>query len=69
MVIKVKVDGFESNKENNAILRKVVKILFPLSPNQESIEFGKEFQIIPFSRKTKAEYEKDITDLVKSYLE
>ena len=69
MVTKVKVDGFESNKENNAILRKVVKILFPLTPMQDDIEFGKEFQIIPFSRKTKAEYEQDIIDIVKSYLE
>ena len=68
MVTKVKVNGFENTNENNEVLRKVVKILFPLTPNKEDIEVGVEFQIVPFSNKTKEEYEKDIENLMKSYL-
>lgn len=64
METKVKVDGFENTKENNKQLQKIITLLYPLTPNIEAIEVGKSFVIIPFSRKTNEEHERDIIYLM-----
>lgn len=69
METKVKVNGFENTKENNEILRRIVKILFPLTNDVQCIEVGKEFSVIPFNAKTKDEIAKDIERLMQLYSE
>jgi len=64
METKVKVDGFENNKENNKLLQNTIAMIYPLTPNIESIEVGKSFIIIPFSRKTKEEHVRDIISVM-----
>ncbi len=72
MATKVKVDGFENTQENNKLLRKIIKILYPLTSNIQEIteiEVGKEFFIKPFSRKTEEEIVEDIKSLMRVYSE
>ena len=54
----------ENTKENNKQLQKIIALLYPLTQNIESIEVGKSFAIIPFSRKTNEEHERDIVYLM-----
>lgn len=67
METKVKVDGFENTKKTNELLRRIIWLIYPLTPQINEIEVGKEFSIIPFSKKTKEEHLKDIIYLMNCY--